>query len=154
MNHKMKSKRKSPAPGNRSLAGQSLVEFAITLPVLLMILLGVLDLGRLYFSYIAVVNSAREGARYGAEFPQDYPGIITHAQSEPDRLVTVTTVTSPLCTWDASGNPTSNPIGTPIQVTVQANFQLMTTYIFGGGTIPLQASNTWQVFHSCPPRPP
>ncbi len=149
MNHKMKLKRKSPLPGNRSLAGQSLVEFAITLPVLLLILVGVLDLGRLYFAYVAVVNSAREGARYGAEFPWDYNGIISHAQKEPDNLVTVTTVTSPLCFYDQYNVPLSDPSGTPITVTVQANFQLLTTYIFGGGKIPLQATNIWQVYHSC-----
>ncbi len=149
MNHKMKSKRKSPAPGNRSPAGQSLLEFAITLPVLLMILLGVLDLGRIYFSYIAVVNSAREGARYGAQYPWDTNGILLHSQREPDSLVTVTTAMSPVCVYDALGKPLFDPSGTAITVTVQANFQLLTTYILGGGKIPLQASNTWQVYHSC-----
>lgn len=150
----MKSKRKSPVPGNRSLAGQSLVEFAITLPVLLMILLGVLDLGRLFFAYIAVNNAAREGARYGAEFPWDHDGIIAHAQNEPDNLVTVTTVTSPICFYDQYQVPLSDPRNTPIQVTVQSNFRLLTTYIFGGGQIPLSASNTWLIFHDCTKIPP
>lgn len=142
---------KTPVPGSRSLAGQSLLEFAITLPVLLMVLVGVLDLGRLFFSYIAVINAARAGARYGAERPYDVNGIIAIAQTEPQTQVTVTTATSPACTW----NPVTGkydigkPSGSPITVTVQANFQLITTYIFGGGTIPLQASNTWLVYHDC-----
>ncbi len=142
---------KTPVPGRVALAGQSLLEFAITLPVLLMILVGVLDLGRLFFSYIAVINSAREGARYGAERPYDVNGIIAIAQKEPDNLVTVTTSISPACTFNpATGKyDIGAPSGTAITVTVQSNFQLMTTYIFGGGTIPLRASNSWLVYHDC-----
>lgn len=151
----VKAKCKVPVPGKRSLDGQSLVEFALTLPLLMLILLGVLDLGRLFFAYIAINNAAREGARYGAEFPWDPAGAISHAQQEPDNLVTVTTITSPLCTFDQYGRPITNslgiinPVGTPITVTVQSTFTLMTAYIFGGGQIPMSASNSWQIFHSC-----
>jgi Flp pilus assembly protein TadG len=47
--------------------GQSLVEFAITLPILLIILVGLGELGSALYSYQIVANSAREGARYGAK---------------------------------------------------------------------------------------
>ena len=43
--------------------GQALVEFALILPVLLVILLGTVDAGRLIFAYNAVSNAAREGGR-------------------------------------------------------------------------------------------
>lgn len=43
--------------------GQSLVEFALVLPVLLLILMGVFDLGRAIYAFNAVSNAAREGAR-------------------------------------------------------------------------------------------
>ena len=146
----VKAKRKMPVPGKRSLAGQSLAEFAITLPVLLLLLLGVLDLGRLFFAYIAVNNAAREGARYGAEFPYDTAGIINIAKREPDNLVTVTTVYNPVCVKDPLTNQwTGNPSGTPVTVTVQANFQMITSYIFGAGTIPLQATNSWLIYRDC-----
>ena len=49
---------------NRS--GQSIAEFAIILPVLLLLLIGIADLGRLYTSTIAVESAAREAADYGA----------------------------------------------------------------------------------------
>jgi len=43
--------------------GQALVEFALILPVLMLILLGVFDLGRAIYAQTAVSNTAREGAR-------------------------------------------------------------------------------------------
>jgi Flp pilus assembly protein TadG len=56
-------------------AGQSLVEFAITLPLLLLLVVGVFDLGRVIYYYSAVLNAAREGARYGAVNHCDSTGI-------------------------------------------------------------------------------
>ena len=44
--------------------GQGLVELAIVLPVLIVVVIGLLDLGRAYFSVIIINNAAREGARY------------------------------------------------------------------------------------------
>jgi hypothetical protein len=45
--------------------GQSMLEFALVLPLLLLVLVGVFDLGRALFVVITINNSAREGARYG-----------------------------------------------------------------------------------------
>lgn len=45
--------------------GQSLVEFALILPILIIVLVGVFDLGRALFALITITNAAREGARYG-----------------------------------------------------------------------------------------
>src|SRR5262245_51860586 len=44
--------------------GQTLVEFALGLPLLLIILIGVVEVGRLALAYTVVGNLAREGARY------------------------------------------------------------------------------------------
>lgn len=49
--------------------GQSMVEMALMMVILLTILGGVLDLGRAFFSYIAIQNSAGEGALYAAINP-------------------------------------------------------------------------------------
>ncbi len=46
--------------------GQSLVEFALILPILLLFLMVILDLGRAVYFYSAIHNAAREGARNGA----------------------------------------------------------------------------------------
>jgi len=50
---------------NRSASesGQTIVEFALILPVLLLIVLGMIDFGFIMHSYIVVTQAAREGAR-------------------------------------------------------------------------------------------
>ena len=46
--------------------GQSLVEMALTLPILVLLLFGILELGRMLDAWIVATNAAREGARYAA----------------------------------------------------------------------------------------
>jgi Flp pilus assembly protein TadG len=48
---------------SRSL-GQALVELALGLPLVLLLIFGVLELGRAFFTKIALTNAAREGANY------------------------------------------------------------------------------------------
>lgn len=43
--------------------GQALVEFALVLPLLILILVGILDGGRLIYGYHTANNAAREGGR-------------------------------------------------------------------------------------------
>lgn len=45
--------------------GQGIVEFAIVLPVVLMVVFGIIELGFLIFSYSSVNSASREAARYG-----------------------------------------------------------------------------------------
>jgi Flp pilus assembly protein TadG len=60
----------------KSLRGQALVEFAIILPVMLLMFMGVWDLGRGIFAYNEVSNAAREAARTGIvnQNPNDIAG--------------------------------------------------------------------------------
>jgi len=51
--------------GLRNEKGQSLVEFAIILPFLLLLLMGILEFGIMLNSYLTIHNAAREGARLG-----------------------------------------------------------------------------------------
>src|ERR1700719_4915735 len=61
----------------RKSAGQAMVEFAITLPVLILLVAGVLELGRGYVFAIATSDAARDGARYvaGKTSTTNGPGI-------------------------------------------------------------------------------
>lgn len=52
--------------GRRSEAGQSLVEFALVIPIFLLLLFGLFDVGRLVYVNNAISQAAREGARYGS----------------------------------------------------------------------------------------
>jgi len=53
---------------------QSMVEFALVLPILLLLLFGILEYGRLFFAWISIENAARIGARYAStgEYNQSY----------------------------------------------------------------------------------
>ncbi len=48
-----------------TLRGQTLVEFALVLPILIFIIMMLVDLGRGVYYYSVIYNAAREGARYG-----------------------------------------------------------------------------------------
>jgi len=50
----------------RVARGAELIEFALVLPVMLLILAGILDMGFLFNNYAVVTNAAREGARMAA----------------------------------------------------------------------------------------
>ena len=52
--------------------GQSLVEFALILPLLMIFLATVLDLGRIYYANISLLNAAREGAFQASKTPDSY----------------------------------------------------------------------------------
>lgn len=62
----------------RKQRAQSLVELAILLPVLLIIFMLILDLGRGIYYYSVIHNAAREGARWGVIHPDDDDGIRDH----------------------------------------------------------------------------
>ena len=49
-------------------SGQSLVELALSMTLLLILLAGVVDLGRAFFTYIALRDAAQEGASYAAVY--------------------------------------------------------------------------------------
>ena len=48
-----------------SIRGQTLVEFALVLPLMVLIVMMLADLGRGVYFYSVIFNAAREGARYG-----------------------------------------------------------------------------------------
>ena len=88
---------------NRCDRGQALVELALIAPILIILMLGVIDYGRVYFAYISVTNGARIGADYAAIGPTqaadtaaikaaalgDTGDLLAQSSTNPD--VTVTT---------------------------------------------------------------
>lgn len=51
--------------------GQSLLEMAFAAIVLLLLISGIVDLGRLFFTYIALREAAQEGAAFASVCPPD-----------------------------------------------------------------------------------
>jgi hypothetical protein len=87
--------------------GQALVETALLLPILLILLLGAIDFGRLFFGWVNLHGAARIAANYAATHPD------TPADSDDqDALIALieADVASLNCDPDATGNNGSDPI--------------------------------------------
>jgi Flp pilus assembly protein TadG len=56
--------------------GQSLVEVALALPLLLLVLLGLADLGRAFYYTTAIASAARQGAAYVAAVASPDPSTL------------------------------------------------------------------------------
>ncbi len=109
---------------HKTNSGQTLIEFALLLPLLILLTLVTLDLGRAAYYYSAVFNAAREGARYGTVHPGDDSGICSRAQSTAVGLNLV-------CPGDVTINLIENPAIDYIDVTVDYRFQPVTPLIAG-----------------------
>ena len=102
--------------------GQSLTEVALVLPVLLVILAGVLDLGRLYYVTVAITDAAAEGATYAAINPNATDEIIARAHTASGELVQIDDGTVRIdCPTVAAG--------APVTVTVNYTFTVATPLI-------------------------
>jgi Flp pilus assembly protein TadG len=112
--------------------GQSLVELALALPVLILVLVGVFDLGRAFNAYIVISNAAREGAYYGTLEPFEHDAIVAQAINEAQGSGIVLTADDITVT-------STGARGTPMRVTVHYDFALITSMITGGHTLPLEA---------------
>jgi Flp pilus assembly protein TadG len=142
--------------------GQSLVELALSLTVILLLLSGAVTFGMAYFSFLAINDAAQEGATYGSLAPQDQTGITTHVQNASSNPIDLTQlVYRPMsdCT-SRSGNyvcvsytngishdcqGTVSGSTNAITVTVTYNYKIFMPFIgpvIGSNTIPLSASST------------
>ena len=61
--------RRRPTRKPGSSRGQSLVEFALLVPFLLLIVLFAVDFGRIYMGWVTINGMARVGANYAAQHP-------------------------------------------------------------------------------------
>jgi Flp pilus assembly protein TadG len=93
-----------------SQSGQSLVEVAMMLPFLVLLLLGVIEIGRYAYISILVGNSARAGASYGIQSlaqSVDTNGIIAAAdndfKSNGQNVSNLTVTSSVSCGCDSNG---------------------------------------------------
>ncbi len=129
--------------GSQSEKGQSLVEVAITLTVIITLLAGAFDLGTAFFHFVALRDAAQEGAVYGAINPTDLSGIesrVRQSSSEPINFISDPEFQEPLIS--VAGSPCA---GGAITVTLTYNYQISMPFlgsILGSQTIPLTASVT------------
>src|SRR5262245_66007510 len=100
----LRTRREALRPRRRA-RGQGLTEFALVIPVFLLIVVALFDLGRAVFSYNTLTNAAREGARF-AIVNQYQPYIITRAKSQT-AIVELDDPSVSVTFWqvDANGKP-------------------------------------------------
>jgi len=133
----MRLRRSAPSE-RRHETGQSLTELAIAMTVILIVLAGVVDLGRLYYTYLALQSAAAEGAAYGSIAPTDAAGIVTRARGEsPSGIVdwSNATITSAVVGQACTGGA--------IRVEAETTYTLITPFIgaiAGGQQLSLRAS--------------
>lgn len=138
----------TPADGRPRHRGQAAVEFAIIFPLLVLLLLIAVDFGRLFFTFVQLQNSAREGAAYAAANPTDSApggGIWTRAMLEKNSQgqggegAVAMAVT---CAVGAVGSPPPSPVpiacadapggsgpGNTVTVTVTERFSFLTPFV-------------------------
>jgi Flp pilus assembly protein TadG len=122
--------------------GQSLVELAFVLPVLLLLLVGIIEIGRFAYYSILVANAARAGAQYGAQSlaaAADTTGISNAGTNDATGItapntLTVTSTQSCGCATTSlgtCGTPTACAAGrwlVYVQVTATGSFSSLFSY--------------------------
>jgi PKD repeat protein len=158
--HGQKSRQKS--------RGQSLVEFALVLPVFLVFLAAALDLGRVFYANISLNNAAREGAFEASKHPEAFGAGQTCDGTDAGRIVCriqLESKNSAITVEDGDisttcSNSCNAEVGSTITVNVAGSFQLVTpilSAIFHGQTVPLHAAATAQIEYfplTAPATPP
>ena len=136
-------------PGRRT--GQAVVEFALVLPVFLLLVFGTIEFGRAYLTLHLLTNASREGARVGS-LPGNLEAAVDTAVSDFLTAAglagshTTTTTVYPEGVAMVSGNERAGGLtdavqGDRIHITVAYNFVVLSGTIIPGfsGTVPLQA---------------
>jgi Flp pilus assembly protein TadG len=141
---------------SQSERGQSLVELAITLPILILLLLGTLDFGMGIFSYSMLRDAAQEGAFYGSFNPANVAEIENRARNISPRADDAI-FSSPVQLRDKDlikvnvkvlGSPcqgAEDGVANSIQVNVSYKYPILMPFIgrlIGSNTIPLTGTAT------------
>ena len=78
--------------------GQSMVEFALVIPVLLLIVIGIIEFGFMFSSYLTLTNASREAVRYISLGGDDVGAILrannVAVNTDPNRMVVTISPTS------------------------------------------------------------
>jgi len=96
---------------------------AVLVPILLLILLGAIDLGRAFFSYVTVANAAREGARYGSVHP------LTSADEIAVRVRNETGTTLDLGAGNQLISVSRSPVAITDTITVTVRYTFTTFFL-------------------------
>ena len=130
--------------------GQSLVEFVLILPVLLILLFGIIEFGLLLYNKQVITNASREGARYG---------IVSRPTRRSKAEITavvdaycanhLVTSGSPVPTTAVQPDPTGGTFGQNLTVTVTFHYDFFAlpafiTSLLGGTDLVAQTTMKYE----------
>jgi Flp pilus assembly protein TadG len=101
--------------------GQSLIEFALLLPLLLVLIVSAIEFGRLFYTKIVITNAAREGAYYYATNPSEYT--LTDLEDQAELAARAEAANSGVSVNEVEFAPTGSGMFSKIEVTVSATVQ-------------------------------
>lgn len=142
--------------------GIAIVEATIVLPLLILVMLGILDFGRVMHASITTTNAARAAAGYGAQSSNlsiDYNGMTATAKADAKSLATDAHNSEPVavtsrrvcrCVGESSevncaNNACTNTVEIYVEVTATRNFRTVVPYPLIPDTIQLSRMATIRV---------
>jgi Flp pilus assembly protein TadG len=123
----------------KSERGQSLVELAISIVILIYLLAGAVEFGMAFFQFVQLRDAVQEGALYGSMHPADNLGITARVQGASSSPIDLSTLT-PVITVIGSACE-----GNGIQVSLTYDHPIFMPFIpqlIGRSIIPLNATVT------------
>ena len=126
----------SAKKNRRSEAGSAIIEFGLAFPLMILLLLGTADFGRIFYTYVTLASAAHTGAEYGATSApktNDSAGISQAALNDSTDLSGVTITSTPFCQC-SNGSPVNcvttscSPLRYYISVKAAKTFQTLIPY--------------------------
>jgi Flp pilus assembly protein TadG len=138
-----------PSKRDRS-RGQTMVEFALIFPILVLLLLIAVDFGRVFLGWVSLNNAARVGANYAAANPND-----TWGTGSDYQVLMTDNVGAINCTRAPTDPPTFGPSKAPgelVTVDLTCSFPVITPLIstfFPGGVVTVASSAAFPITDGC-----
>jgi hypothetical protein len=124
--------------------GQSLLEFAMVLPILLLITFGTIEFGRAYFQYNTLTKAIRDGARHMSEAVYNtterdrMKNLVVYGNVNGTGTPIMPGLTTSKIVLSPDANDSTTPVSPPNWVTVSVNAYPFSTLL--PGLIPLNAT--------------
>ena len=119
----------------RGQRGNAILEFAIMLPILILLISGIIDFSLLFYDKAVITNASREGARYGVILQTTYPtstAVQTYTKAYcANRLITFASP-APVVTVTVTPSSGAPKFGDSLTVTVNYTYtDIMLHHFFG-----------------------
>lgn len=126
--------------------GQTIVEFAIILPILLIVVMGIIQFGLIFLGFATISNAAREGARVGIVQP-------TYDDAKSAAIIKVNEAFDATPTVTKDGDPVFSSLvdfrrGNSFRVTVSGKVDIIVPLlgsVFPSGEVSISRTSTMRI---------